>query len=206
MRFRGFTLIELALVLAVIAIISLAGILSIDRVIRSMRTKDVIAIIEDMRTATTYFKKRYNYLPGDWPYTAGEIPNVGSSPGNGDGKIDGAINTKGEAEVGSEVAEAPWQLFNAGFIGRIDAHDPQKRIKTTLGTVVHIVSADVANALVPGFAQENPTVINTIVFFNLPCDIVNELDSEIDDGNPSTGRAMGTACADSRVMWYAVNL
>lgn len=225
MKQQGFTLVEVAVVLVIIGLL-LGGILNARSLISSMQAKDVVAIVDDLRAATAYFKQRYNYLPGDWPYTALEISGVTAATTvgiNGNGAIDGAINAQGQAQAGSEVAEAPWQLFNAGFIGKIDANDAQRRIKTIFGGV-HIASVATTDGLVSGFAAANPAVRNAIVFFNLPCDIVMEVDIKIDNGVTvdvpagagagAGGRAFGTGCAlvgmpsepKGPVLWYAVAL
>jgi prepilin-type N-terminal cleavage/methylation domain-containing protein len=211
MKQQGFTLVEMSVVLVIIGLI-LGGIMMGLRLISYAKAMDVITIVEDLRAATVYFKQRYIYLPGDLPYTANEIINVtAASVGtNGDGNIDGAINAQGQAAANSEVANAPWHLYSAGFIGKIDANDAQRRIKTASGAV-HIASAATVNGLVPNFTTENPAVRNAIVFFNLPCNIVTEVDNKIDNGQTeyiagNSGRAFGTACVNDVVNWYAVAL
>lgn len=207
MKQQGFTLVEIAVVLVIIGLI-LGGILNARSLISSMQAKDVVAIVDDLRTATAYFKQRYNYLPGDLPAPAGDItavpPLVAGTGGTiGDGAIDGTINAAGQAVAGSEVAEAPWQLFSAGFISKIDSSDNQRRIKTIFGGV-HIASNATATGFIPGYG--NPAVRNVIIFVSLPCDIVNEVDIKIDDGNITTGRAIGNACVNDTVDFYAVAL
>jgi len=213
MKQRGFTLVEIAIVLVIIGFI-LGGIIKSQSLIGSAKAKDVIAIIEDLRIATVSFKQRYNYLPGDFPINVGEtpIPNVNPPGGNGNGSIDGAINAQGQAVANSEVANVPWHLYNAGFISKIDPTDVQRRLKTVYGAV-HIASAATVNTtLVPNFTVVNPAVRNAIVFFNLPCDIVTEVDNKIDNGVSENvpagagGRAFGTACVSNVVNWYAVGL
>ena len=212
---RGFTLVEMAIVLIVVGII-LAGILNGQGMVESSRAKDVVAIIDDLRTATSYFKQRYRYLPGDLPTPATDmtvVPALVAGTGtNGDGLIDGAINAvTGLATAGSEVAEAPWHLFNAGFIGKIAggaaAPATQRRLSTFYGAV-HIASAATANGLVAGFAAANPAARNAIVFQNLSCEVVTEVDNKIDDGVITGGRAMAAAAcvSDATVPWYAVAL
>lgn len=215
MKKQGFTLVEMALVLVIIGII-LAGILNAQSMIESSRAKDFVTIVEDIRSATAYFKQRYNYLPGDLPTPANKITTVpalvpGTGGANGNGLIDGAIAAvTGLAAAGSEVAEAPWQLFNAGFISKINAGNAQRRLGTIYGAV-HIASAATANGLVAGFTAPgaNPNARNVILFQNLTCEIVTEIDNKIDDGVVITGRAMmaAPACVSgATVPWYAIVL
>ena len=142
----------------------------------------------------------------DWPYSANEIPGVTAATTvgtNGDGIIDGAIAANGTAEAGSEVEILPLQLFGAGFIGKINQSDPQRRVTTSFGPV-HVVSKATAEGLVPGFAAGNTAARSAIVFFRLPCDIAAEVDAKIDDSSIATGHAISTACAGGVVQWYAV--
>lgn len=228
MKQRGFTLVELAIVLAIIAVV-LLSVLNSQGLIGSAKAKNIIVMVDDLRAATIYFKQKYNYLPGDWVFTtAGEIPNISSSPGNGNGSLDGAINNtpgdpdRGTAAADSEVAVAPWQLYSAGLLGKLNTSDPKRLITTGYGTVNLVSNANAnatatatANVLVDGYYAANPAARNAIVFFNLPCDVVSEVDSKIDDGVTEyvappryNGRAFGTACdTDANiVLWYAVAL
>lgn len=201
---HGFTLVEIAVVMVIIGLI-LGGILGSRSLIRSMQAKDIIAITEDLRAATSYFKQRRNYLPGDFPVTTnGEIPNVTTPGGNGNGVINGTINAQGQANAGSEVEAAPWHLYNDGFINKIDNTDTRRRLRTMYGSVHLIITA---NSRVATYAAANPTVRNVIVFTNLPRDIVEEVDNKIDNGNRTNGRAIGNAPNASDVIdFYAIAL
>jgi prepilin-type N-terminal cleavage/methylation domain-containing protein len=194
MKQRGFTLVEIAVVLVIIGLI-LGGILSSQSIISSSRASDVIAMVNDLRTATTYFKQRYNYLPGDLPNPANYITAVpalaaGTGGNIGDGKLDGGVTPAGLATVGSEVAQAPWQLYNARLIGAVNSGNPASYLSTIYGPV-QMVSQATADLLVPGFAAANPNARNAIVFFNLPCDVANQVDLKLDDGNLATGHGLG---------------
>lgn len=204
MNQRGFTLVETAVVLVIIGLI-LGGILGSRSLIRSMQAKDVIAIAEDLRTATAYFKQRRSYLPGDFPVSAdGEIPNIAIPGGNGNGAIQGTINVQGQASAGSEVEAAPWHLYNDGFINKVDNTDPRRRLRTLYGAAHLIITA---NSGVATYAAANPAVRNVIVFTNLPRDLVDEVDGKIDDGNRATGRAIGnTPDANDIINRYAIAL
>lgn len=210
MKQRGFTLVEMAIVLVIIGLL-LGGILASQTLVSSTKAKDVVMIIDDLRTATTYFRQRYGYLPGDLPnpgtyLTAGLTAGTGGN--NGDGWIDGAVNASGQATAGSEAAVAPLQLFDAGLIGKIDSSDARRLIKTSFGAV-QIVKSSTADGLVSNFAATNPAARNAIVFVNLPCDVINEVDAKVDDGNLSTGKAIAsnTVCTGtSTVAFFAVVL
>ena len=215
---RGFTLVEMGMVLAIIGFI-LAGILGGQSLIRSAKVGDVVAIVEDMRAASTLFKQRYNYLPGDFPAEAGDIPDIPTPPpavpetGDGNGQIGVVGNVvagTGLAVAGTEVAWAPLHLFNAGLIGKVDSSQPLRMISASYGGV-HLVSSAIATQLVPIFAATNPTARNAIVFYNLPCDVLLQVDAKIDNGTGRSGKAVRNiavpdACPDGVVDWYAVAL
>ena len=208
---RGFTLVEMGMVLAIIGFI-LTGILGGQSLIRSARVNDVVAIVEDLRTASTLFKQRFNYLPGDFPAEAGDIPGV-LMTGDGNGLFGAPGNVvagTGLAVAGTEVAWAPLHLFNAGLIGKVDSSQPLRMISTSYGGV-HLVSSAIATQLVPIFAATNPTARNAIVFYNLPCDVLLQVDAKIDNGTGRSGKAVRNiavpdACPDGVVDWYAVAL
>ena len=210
-RQRGSTLVEMGMVLAIIGFI-LAGILGGQSLIRGARVNDVVAIVEDLRTASALFKQRFNYLPGDFPAAAGDIPGV-LMTGDGNGLFGAPGNVvagTGLAVAGTEVAWAPLHLFNAGLIGKVDSSQPLRMISTSYGGV-HLVSSAIATALVPTFAATNPTARNAIVFYNLPCDVLLQVDAKIDNGTGRSGKAVRNiavpdACPDGVVDWYAVAL
>ena len=207
MKSKGFTLVELSIVVAIVALL-LAMVLKSQGIIDSAKAKDVIAIAEDLKAATSHFRERYKYLPGDWPYTANEIQGVTVATAvgtNGNGSIEGSIDAQGGAEEKSEVVEAPWQLYSAKFIGKIDASNSQKRLSTSFGAV-HLVSKTTATGLVAGFGAANPAARNAIVFQNLPCVVAEEVDLNLDDGSLATGRGVGTDCVNAVVTWYAIAL
>lgn len=166
----GFTLVEVSIVLVIIGLI-LGGILQGQSLIRSMQVKDVMSIIKDLQTSSQYFKERYHYFPGDWPFTANEIPNVGAGAGgNGNGLI-----------VGPEVALVPNHLVNAGYI-----RGDTLQIRTQYGNV-RVISRAASNVVtLPSPIQ------NVIELANLPCEIAVELDLKMDNGVIGTGNAQSS--------------
>ena len=181
-------MVEVSIVLVIIGLI-LGGILQGQSLIRGMQVKDVMAIIKDLQTSSQYFKERYHYLPGDWVFSANEIPNVVAG-GNGNGLI-----------AGAEVALVPNHLVNAGFI-RGDGI----QLRTQYGNV-RVVSRATSNV-----ATLPPAFQNVIELANLPCDVVMEIDLKIDDGfiNAGNARASVANCvaggANDPVPFFAVGL
>ena len=183
---RGFTLTEMAIVVVLGGILLGAGLMAGRGQISRAQAQDVIQIVGDLQTASASFKQRYGYLPGDWPYVANVIPGVASG-GNGDGLITGAISAAGLATgATSEVALAPVHLYQAGMLGRLGTN-AQQRIQSQFGPV-QIAQSTAANnnATYPGAF---PAVKNVIVFYNLPCEVVLDVDRALDDGDGATGKA-----------------
>lgn len=184
---HGFTLAEMAIVVVLGGILLAAGLMAGRGQISRAQTQDVLQIVGDLQTASASFKQRYGYLPGDWIYAANQLPNVLASPGNGDGLITGTTTAAGLALAGSEVEAAALHLFRAGLIGKMGTN-VQMRMQSQFGAV-HIAAASTNTSA--AYIAANPTVRNVIVFFNLPCEVVIEVDRALDDGVDNAGRAMG---------------
>jgi prepilin-type N-terminal cleavage/methylation domain-containing protein len=84
---RGFTLIELSVVLVVIGLI-VGGILVGQNLINAAALRAQITQIEKFQTATNTFREKYGYLPGDMPAQPAAQFGLGARgayPGEGDG-------------------------------------------------------------------------------------------------------------------------
>lgn len=189
---RGFTLTEMAIVVVLGGILLAAGLMAGRGQISRAQTQDVLQIVGDLQTASASFKQRYGYLPGDWIFAANQIQNVAASPGNGDGAIAGTMTAAGLAAAGSELEAAPEHLFQAGLMGKRGTN-VQMRMQSQFGAV-HMAAATAANTSAAYIAPTaNPGVRNVIVFFNLPCEVVIDVDRALDDGVATTGRAQSSA-------------
>lgn len=189
---RGFTLTEMAIVVVLGGILLAAGLMAGRGQISRAQAQDVLQIVGDLQTGSASFKQRYGYLPGDWIFAANQIPNVAASPGNGDGVIAGTMSVAGLAAAGTELEAAPEHLFQAGMMGK-KGNNAQMRIQSQFGAV-HLAAATAANTSA-AYIAANPSVRNVIVFFNLPCEVVIDVDRALDDGVDTTGRARGNvAC------------
>jgi prepilin-type N-terminal cleavage/methylation domain-containing protein len=192
---RGFTLVEMAIVVVLGGILLAAGLAGGRGLISRAQTQDVLQTIGDLQSAATGFKQRYGCLPGDLASATTLLPAPGNVNGTGgtlcNGLIEGAITAAGSATAANEVGVAPLQLYAAGLIGKTGS-TATMRIQSQFGPV-HMASAAIRS---PVYALANPTVANVIVLFNLPCEVALEVDRAIDDGNLAAGRAMGeAACA-----------
>lgn len=187
---HGFTLTEMAIVVVLGGILLAAGLMAGRGQISRSQAQDVIQIVGDLQTASASFKQRYGYLPGDWIYVANQIPNIVAAVGGGgtrgDGLITPTVNATGVAVANSEIGQAPVQLYQAGLIGKLGTNT-QMRLQSQFGPV-HMAGA-AANATA-AYTAANPSVTNVIVFYNLPCEVVLDVDRSLDNGVATTGKVM----------------
>lgn len=194
---RGFTLAEMAIVVVLGGILLAAGLMAGRGQISRAQAQDVLQIAADLQVASASFKQRFGYLPGDWVYTANTIPNItvgASGAATGNGLITGTLDAvTGAATAGTEIELAPVHLYQAGLIGKIGPSTiTTGRLKSQFGPV-HMAGAAV-NASA-AYIAANPGVQNVIVFFNLPCEVVLDVDRALDDGADLLGRVMTDAAA-----------
>ena len=124
---KGFSLLELALALTVLAILT-GGVLKGRELIQSAKVQGVVSRIGELETALTAFEGRFGALPGDVPDAAAMGLRTGSGNGNGlidspaeealafghlqdagllKGSFDGVATEASECPK-STCAEAPW--------------------------------------------------------------------------------------------------
>jgi hypothetical protein len=161
--------------------------------IQESRVQDTLSIAADLSAASRAFKQRYHYLPGDFLINAAapEIPNVsaacmggGTNTGNGDGSISGDPNNPSSGESGC----VPQHLNAAGMI-----KSGATPIPTQYGAAQ--VIANVASNTAAGANPLPANIQNVIEFTNLPCEVVQQIDRSIDDGNLATGNARASVAA-----------
>ena len=165
---KGFTLIEIAIVLVIIGLL-LGGIIKGRTFIESAKIKNIIKQAESVSAAVYAYQDRYSYYPGD-DNTANArwgLPN-----GNGNGQI-------------TEWQNAPRHLEAAGLI--TGSYTGSNTIVHRYGGSVYIYYQNIG-----GYGAGN-----LIRFDNLPGDAAEALDAALDDGIYNTGSVRGNAAYTS---------
>ena len=125
MKTRGFTLVELSIVLVIIGLL-VGGVLSGQSLIRASQLKSVISDYQRFYAATSTFEDKFQALPGDFANAqsswgaqgtncsgaVGTITTTGTCNGNNNGNIDGAPG----AAMSGEYLQFWRQLALAGLI------------------------------------------------------------------------------------------
>ena len=187
---RGFTLAEMAIVIVLGGILLAAGLMAGRGQISRAQAQDVIQIANDLQTGALGFKQRYGYLPGDWILVANQIQGIaaaGTGGTTGNGLIEGTLDAvTGVATAANEIGQAPVQLYQASLIGKMGT-TVTARLQSQFGPV-HMAGA-AANASA-AYILANPSVLNVVVFYNLPCEVVLDVDRALDNGVVTTGKVM----------------
>lgn len=169
---RGFTLIEMALVL-VIAGLVLGAVLGARSVIRNAQVQDSVRAVTDLTAAAVQFRDRFGMWPGDFTNAAALIPALGCPNGNGNGRI----------ETLAESACASESLIRAAFI------------KGTPGAAVTVrgMGLSLRARTLAAVAGLPVNWVNVVELTNTDCDFAVRLDRALDDGNLNTGNVRTTA-------------
>jgi prepilin-type N-terminal cleavage/methylation domain-containing protein len=215
---RGFTLVELAIVLVIIALI-VAGVLVGQSLVGSGRLRAQISQINQFNTALATFALKFESLPGDWrndsAVTGFQTRAHTLGHGDGDGKLHSSAGGHPSGGAGENLLF--WKdLADAQFI-------PFTSVITDAASEDDFVFADLPNVLPFAAAKRG----NYVVVYTHPTDnkhyfqitqvvaitdqeyITNSagtvpvdaqmIDKKMDDGMPNTGnvRAVGATPEDT---------
>ena len=175
---KGFTLVEIAIVLVIIGLL-LGGILKGQEMITQAKIKNVIADFSGISAAYHGYQDRYRAIPGDDPNA--NTRWAGATQGNGDGQVAGTYNSA----TATDESRHWWDhLRRAGFVAGTGTQQPFNAVTGLLGVQTGNAASPVAAAL-GGFTSL------IICSANLPDKIAIAVDTQMDDGVPSTGTVRG---------------
>jgi prepilin-type N-terminal cleavage/methylation domain-containing protein len=171
---RGFSLLELAIALAVLAILA-GGVLKGRELLNSARVQATLTDIANLETALSAFQARYSALPGD--FIAASAAGLGEAAGDGDGLI-----------VGDESCAVFTHLQLSGFIqGSFTAGSDQLGVCTAQSNMENQFSGHylLSNTIEGANSRENAMTLQLGAV--VPVSQLAEIDRKLDDGNPLRG-------------------
>jgi len=188
-RIRGFTLVEVAVGLVIIALL-IGGILKGWQMVQSSRVRTMASTASSIQSAYFAFYDRYGQVAGDWSAAAAGAA-IGA-PVNGGGDDNGRLETP---------AGDPWTESNAFWEQLAKARFIRGAYNGTAAT-----EPTVDNDLTPLSVLQRPMIIgrtadyegaatlrrHIIVGRGVPAGLLRELDTKLDDGKPATGKLRAT--------------
>jgi len=183
-RTKGFTLVEIAIVLVIIGLL-LGGILKGQEMITQAKIKNVIADFSGISAAYHGYQDRYRAIPGDDPNAATRW--AGATAGNGNGQVAGKYNSA----TATDESRLWWDhLRRSGFVSGNGTNQPFNAVTGMIG----IQTGDAATPTVgPALkdASGNGFVGLIICSANLLDKITIAADTQMDDGVPNAGTVRG---------------
>jgi prepilin-type N-terminal cleavage/methylation domain-containing protein len=176
-RSRGFTLIEVAIVLVIIGLL-LGGILRAQELITQGQIRSVATELQSMQIAYLVYTDRYRALPGDDP---GAFDRWGGAVAAGDGnrRIDGAF----ASQTPDDESRLFWaHLRAAGLVAGAGQDPPFNALRGIVG----VQTGDGAGGTVLGGRGWLLGCSS-----NLPGRIAIAIDSQFDDGDMTDGALLG---------------
>jgi prepilin-type N-terminal cleavage/methylation domain-containing protein len=197
---RGFTLVELAIVLVIIGLI-ISAVLKGQELIVSARLKSTISDIDAIRSATNTFRDKYGALPGD--YVSAQA-RIGTPAGVTWADCDGTVDCDGNGVIDGDGITSETLLFwnhlaaanmisGVSPLGAAIIGDglPSAPVGGGLTVDNELVVNKTAHWITLGSAEATPTGV-------LDSEQALIIDEKADDARPGTGsiRTITDACTD----------
>jgi len=177
-RQLGFTLIEIAIVVAIIGMI-LAGVLKGQSLIQNSRVRAVIQEQAEIHAAFLAFGDRYRALPGDFASASTNITCVPAcANGNSNGRIEASFHE--DTLVWSHLSAGGFITGSFSYDGTSAISD-SNTMKNPYGVYLNVSYDNI-------FGNGMASVRHNLKIGNMiPSEILLEVDRKIDDGNPLAG-------------------
>jgi len=177
---RGFTLVEIAIVLVIIGLL-LGGILKGQEMITQAKIKNVVADFSGISAAYYGYQDRYRAIPGDDPNA--ETRWSGAVKGDGNGVVVGTYN----AACASATDEScQWwdHLRRAGFVAGSGKIQPFNAVTGLIG----VQTGNGGGTPTPVLGGFGGLIVCSA---GLPDKIAIAVDTQMDDGAVGTGTVRG---------------
>lgn len=179
MRQKGFTLVEIAIVLVIIGLL-LGGILKGQEMIVQAKIKNAMADFSGISAAYHGYQDRYRKIPGD-DDGASRWATGTTSPAAGDGLLTGVYNAACST-AGVTIESCLWwqHLRLAGFVAGNGATQPTNAFAGMIGVQT-------------GTGTATPTAVMNglssliVCSANMPDKVAIAIDTSMDDGISTTG-------------------
>ena len=205
LRQKGFTLIEIAIVLVIIGLL-LGGVLKGQELINTARVRALNNTVDGITAAWFSFQDRYRAFPGDYTQATINLPDPSGLVADGDGN--GLVGDAGGVDSPTERSNVWVQLQAAGYIsGNFDAANVGlTEYGCPVGTFPDMGFGAGMNLAFGNQIRGGSAAVNShelITGRGIPVEVIAELDRKVDDGEPETGAmqlglgGVGWVAADS---------
>jgi prepilin-type N-terminal cleavage/methylation domain-containing protein len=181
-RQAGYTLIEIALVMVIVALFLGGMFVSVKSVMENAKTANLLGQIQDLASAARDFKSRYGYFPGDLP-NAGSVLTADGTVSAGCSYAVAALVGNGIVDTATESRCALEHLVKARLLSKVELQGGAYVIAQPFG------GGEVTLGVIAATRE------NAVTVTNLPCRIALQIDSKLDNASAtplSSGSVLGT--------------
>jgi prepilin-type N-terminal cleavage/methylation domain-containing protein len=172
LKSKGFTLVEISIVLVIIGLILGAVFVGAQVLIATTKNTGTVTLIKDLSGAIIGFKSRYHYLPGDLPSAAQDIQNISTGATGCDivppfaGIGNGLIDANEQKCVVEELVLSGFMKGSSsapGFISPLNqGTTPDVIVLSAIASSVN--TASIINPLVKASLQQSRTLFKFRVY------------------------------------------